>query len=65
MTRQNIWVILDDDADICGVYPSDEDRTPHYQDSIGFINDPARQTDLFYLQTEKNELGNIRGLDRV
>ena len=53
LTRQNIRVILDDDADIGGIYPLDEDCNPHYQDSFEFVNDPARDTDLFYLQTEK------------
>ena len=53
LTRQNIRVILDDDADIGGIYPLDDDRNPHYQDSFEFINDPARDTDLFYLQTEQ------------
>jgi len=66
LTRQNIRVILDDDADIGGIYPLDEDCNPHYQDSFEFINDPARDTDLFYLQTEKMDcttLDDLTGYD--
>ena len=51
LTRQNIRVILDYDADISGIYPLDEDYNQHYQDSFEFINDTAWDTDIFYLQT--------------
>ena len=38
----NIRVILDDDPDICGLYPLIKDKEQHYQDSIEFIGDPTR-----------------------
>ncbi len=41
---------MDDDADICGLYPLTKDKEQIYQDSIEFIGEP---TDLFYLQTEE------------
>jgi hypothetical protein len=53
LNRENIRLILDDDADICGIYPLDENHEQHYQDSIEFISEPGRATDLFYLQTEQ------------
>ena len=43
-------MILDDDPDICRLYPLTKDKEQHYQESIEFIGEP---TDLFYLQTEE------------
>ena len=50
VNKINIRVILDDDPDICGLYPLTKDKEQHYQDSIEFISE---YTDLFYLQTEE------------
>ena len=41
---------MDDDPDICRLYPLIKDKEQHYQDSIEFIGE---YTDLFYLQTEE------------
>ena len=46
----NIRVILDDDPDICGLYPLSKEKEQHYQESIEFI---IEHKDLFYLQTEE------------
>ena len=50
INKINIRVILDDDPNICGLYPLTKDKEQHYQDSIEFISE---HTDLFYLQTEE------------
>ena len=43
-------MILDNDPDICGLYPLSKGKEQHYQESIEFISE---HTDLFYLQTEE------------
>ena len=57
LNRENIRVILDDDSEICGIYPLesglDENYEQHYQTSVEFINEPGQATDLFYLQSEQ------------
>ena len=53
LNQENIRIILDKNSDVCGVYPLDEDDEQHYQESFGFISEPGRPTDLFYLQTEQ------------
>ena len=50
VNRENIRVILDEDPDICGLYPLNDKHEATFQNSIPFISEP---TDLFYLQTEK------------
>jgi hypothetical protein len=46
---KNIRVILDEDPEVSGLHPLDNNRGKHDKDSIEFIGEP---TDLFYLQTE-------------
>ena len=50
INKINIRVILDDDPDICGLYPLTKEKEQHYQESIEFISE---HMDLFYLQTEE------------
>ena len=53
LNHENIRVILDKDSEIFGIYPLDENDEQHYHESFGFISEPGRPTDLFYLQTEQ------------
>jgi hypothetical protein len=53
LNQENIRVILDKDPEISGVYPPDENYEEHCHESFGFINEQARPTDLYYLQTEE------------
>ncbi len=41
INKINIRVILDDDPDICRLYPLSKDKEQHYQDSIEFISEPT------------------------
>ena len=54
LNQENIRVILDKNPEISGVYPLDENDDEHYHESFGFINEPARDTDLYNLQTEES-----------
>ena len=49
INKINIPVILDDDPDICGLYPLSKEKEQHHQESIEFISE---HTDLFYLQSQ-------------
>ena len=33
-------MILDEDPDICGLYPLTKDKEQHYQDSVEFFSEP-------------------------
>ena len=50
VNKVNILLILDENPDICRLYPLTKDKEQHYQDSIEFIGGP---TDPFHLQTEE------------
>ncbi len=56
VNKINIRVTLDDNPDICWLYPLSKEKEQKYQDSIEFIGEP---TDLFYLQTEEMDLDTI------
>ena len=49
INKINIPVILDDDPDICVLYPLSKEKEQHHQESIEFISE---HTDLFYLQSQ-------------
>ena len=48
--RANIRIILDEDPDISGLYPLDEKKQQHIEESIPFISEP---TDLYLLKIEE------------
>ena len=48
--RANIRIILDEDPDISGLYPLDEKKQPHIEESISFISEP---TDLYLIKIEE------------
>ena len=48
--RANIRIILDEDPDISGLYPLDEKKQPHIEESIAFIREP---TDLYLIKIEE------------
>ena len=52
INKINIRVILNDDPDICGLYPLSKAKEQHYQESIVFMSE---HTGLFYLQTEERD----------
>ena len=39
VNKINIRVILDDDPDICGLYPLTKDMEQHYQESFEFVSE--------------------------
>ncbi len=45
-----VRIILDEDPDVIGLYPLNEQKEARYQDSIPFISEPS---DLFYLKIEQ------------
>ncbi len=47
---EKIRIILDEDPDVSGLYPLNEQKEARYQDSIPFISEPS---DLFYLKIEQ------------
>ena len=48
--RAQIRIILDLDPDIAGLYPLDEEKQQHIEESIAFISEP---TDLYLLKIEE------------
>jgi hypothetical protein len=48
--RVQIRIILDLDPDIAGLYPLDEEKQQHFEESIAFITEP---TDLYLLKVEE------------
>jgi hypothetical protein len=50
LNREKIRILLDEDADVSGLYPLNEQKEARYQDSIPFISEPS---DLFYLKIEQ------------
>jgi hypothetical protein len=53
LNLENIRIILDDNPDICEIYPLDGQHEQRQQDSIELISELGRATDLFYLQTKQ------------
>ena len=58
INKINIQVIfkLDDDPDICGLYPLSKEEEQHYRESIEFISE---HTDLFYLQIKEMDWADL------
>jgi hypothetical protein len=50
LNREKIRIILDEDPDVSGLYPLNDQKEARYQDSIPFISEPS---DLFYLKIEQ------------
>jgi hypothetical protein len=50
LNREKFRIILDEDPDVSGLYPLNEQKEARYQDSIPFISEPS---DLFYLKIEQ------------
>ncbi len=50
LNKETIRVILDEDTNISGLYPSDGIQKPPFKDSIPFISEPKY---FFNLQTEE------------
>jgi hypothetical protein len=52
LNREKIRIIQNEDPDISGLYPFNDEKEAIYQGSMPFINHDE-PPDLFYLQTEK------------
>ncbi len=48
--REKIRIILDEDPDVSGLYPLNEQKEARYQDSIQFMSESS---DLLYLKIEQ------------
>ncbi len=54
LNREKIRIILDEDPDVSGLYPLNEQKEARYQDSIPFISEPGTEpSDLFFLKQNK------------
>ncbi len=50
LNREKIRIILDEDPDVSGLHPLNDQKEARYQDSIPFISEPSG---LFYLKIEQ------------